>query len=209
MNALSNIFRSDTKKNWQQLATEIGGEFVDGGFWNKDRVVLKYRKTDIVLETYTVSTGKSSTTYTRMKSPFFSTNGFTFSISSENFFTHLVKKIGFNDVEIGEFEFDDKMYLKSNDAEKVRTFFISSILKKDIFNVVKVSKSSLSVNKHETFFFNTESEVSNPYYVVLTKLRVESNIEKLKSWFNLCKLTLDRLIEIGEAEDISPKIKQF
>jgi hypothetical protein len=44
-------------------------------------------------------------------------------------------------------------------------------------------------------------------WITLQKLGSESDIEILKSWFNLCKLTLDRLIEIGEAEDVSPDIQ--
>jgi hypothetical protein len=207
MSFLSNIFESETKGNWQQLALEIGGEFVDGGFWNKDKVVLKYRKTEIVLETHTISTGRSSSTYTRMKFPFNSTNGFTFSISSENFFTHLIKKIGFNDIQIGECEFDDKMYLKSNNEEKAKSFFTLTILKEETFNIVNITESYLSIKRHDSLFFFTESEAPNPFYAVLTKLRVESDIEVLKSWFNLCKLTLDRLIEIGEAEGVSPDIQ--
>ncbi len=204
MSVLSNIFYSETKKNWQQLASEIGGEFVDGGFWKKDKVVLKYRKTEIVLETHTVSRGKNSSTYTRMKFPFNSVNGFNLSISSENFFTHLVKKIGFNDIEIGEFEFDDKIYLKSNNEKKAKSFFSSTILKEETFNVVNITESFLSIKRHDSLFFFTESEAPNPFYVVLSKLGVESDIDVLKSWLNLCKITLDRLIEIGEAEDVSP-----
>ncbi|MES2518091.1 MAG: hypothetical protein V4585_08290 [Bacteroidota bacterium] len=207
MSQFSNIVESNVKKNWQLLAQEIGGVFVDGGFWNKDKVILKYGKTKIVLGTHTINTGKSNTKYTRMKSQFTSTSGFTFSISSENFFTHLVKKIGFNDIEIGEFEFDDRIYVKSNDKQKVKSFFVSSIVKENTFKVVNTSESILSIKRHDSLFFFAESDVPNPFYVVLTKLGVESDTETLKSWFTLCKLTLDRLIEIGEAEDINPNIQ--
>jgi hypothetical protein len=206
MSVLSNIFKPETKKNWQQLASEIGAEFVYGGFWNDDKIILNYRKTKIILDTYTTGTAKNKTTYTRIKSEYISTNGFTFSISSESFFTHLIKRIGFNDIEIGDFKFDDKMYIKTYNEEKVKTFFVSPILKKEVFDIVKGSNSSLSINRAETFFFYTEGETSNPFYIILIKRRVESDIEILKSWFDLCKITLDRLIEIGEAEDANPDI---
>jgi hypothetical protein len=61
MSVLSNIFESDTKEKWKQLALEIGGEFIDGGFWDSDKVILNYRKTRIILDTYTVHSGMSLT----------------------------------------------------------------------------------------------------------------------------------------------------
>jgi hypothetical protein len=207
MSILSNIFKSETKENWKQLALEIDADFVDGGIWDSDKVVLNYGKTKIVLCTHSINTGKSNTKYTRMKSQFTSKNGLTFSISSENFFTHLVKKIGFNDVEIGEFEFDDKMYIKSNNKQKVKSFLDSSIVKENVFKVVTSSESVISIKRHDSLFLFTESDSANPFYVVLTKLGVESDIEILKQWFTLCKLTLDRLIAIEEAEDIDPNIQ--
>jgi hypothetical protein len=91
MGFLFDIFKSNTKESWQQLATEIGAEFVDGGIWNEDKIILNYRKTKIILDTYTVHSGMSLT-YSRLRCPFVSKNGITFEICSEkkqNYITHV------------------------------------------------------------------------------------------------------------------------
>ena len=109
---------------WTQIATEIGGEFIEGGFWDNNVVVYKHGEWQIVLDTCTVtaSTGATTTatTYTRMRAPFINKDGLYFNISREGFFSSIGKFFGMQDIEIGDPFFDDQFVIKGNSPEKIK-----------------------------------------------------------------------------------------
>jgi len=71
MGFLRNVFGPSRNEIWQQFASAIGGSFTEGGFWNGGTVEAAHGQWIITLDTYTVSTGKSSITYTRIRAPWF------------------------------------------------------------------------------------------------------------------------------------------
>ncbi len=205
MSFLSNIFRSETKENWQQLAVEIGGNFVDGGFWNKDIVELKYRNSTITLDVYQQRYGNKHIPHTRIRCPFVSINEFKFNITTENALTHAGKIFGIKDVMIDVPKFDDEFYLKSRTKDKFVNFLKSEIIQKSYLELAKNDILGLEIQiSDDKPNFSLQTRPRNVYWIYCEKIKVESKVETLKLWFDLCKLTLDRLIEIGEAEDISP-----
>jgi len=64
MGFLREIFGPSKKEVWQALSEQIDSEFVEGGFFSKDKVVAHIKEWVVTLDTYTVSNGKTSTTYT-------------------------------------------------------------------------------------------------------------------------------------------------
>ncbi len=75
MGTLRKIFGPSKEEVWTRLSEEIEADFIDGGFLRGDKVVAKVREWVITLDTYTVSTGKTSTTYTRMRAPYVNIDG--------------------------------------------------------------------------------------------------------------------------------------
>src|ERR1017187_3281203 len=67
---LQKLFGPSTQEIWRQLCAEIGAQYVEGGFWKGDKVQAAHGPWTITLDTYTVSNGKTSITYTRMRAPF-------------------------------------------------------------------------------------------------------------------------------------------
>ena len=55
------LFASNQREIWQQFAEEAGGEYIDGGFFKKRKVVIPFENWIITLDTFTRSTGKTST----------------------------------------------------------------------------------------------------------------------------------------------------
>ena len=86
MGLLRSAFGPSKSEVWLQIAKDIGGLYKDGGIFGRD--VLRYQAGDweITLDTYTVSNGKSSNTYTRMRAPFVNKDGLYFKIYREGFF---------------------------------------------------------------------------------------------------------------------------
>ena len=113
-------FGPSKEEVWRQLSQEIGAEFVEGGFWKGSKVQAHVKPWTITLDTYTVSTGKSSVTYTRMRAPYINPEGFRFTIYRKNLFSDLGKFLGMQDIEVGYPEFDEAFIIKGNDESKVR-----------------------------------------------------------------------------------------
>ena len=108
---------------WRQLSEEIGAEFVEGGFWKGKKVQVHVKPWTITLDTHTESSGESSVTYTRMRAPYVNPEGFRFTIYRKGFFSDLGKLLGMQDIEVGDFEFDEAIIIKGNDEGKVGRLF--------------------------------------------------------------------------------------
>ena len=70
MSFLRTLFGPSKDEIWQQFSAAIGGSIVAGGYWKGSMVEAAHGQWIITLDTYTVSTGKSSVTYTRMRAPY-------------------------------------------------------------------------------------------------------------------------------------------
>jgi hypothetical protein len=206
MSFLTNITKPQVKDMWKQLSDEIGGNFIDGGFWGKDSVILNYRNTVIILENSAFSHNHRHST-TTIRCPFISTNGFKFSISIEDAFTHAGKVFGIDDIRIGDKRFDNEMYLKSTDKDKLLTFLDDGTIIKQYFGLAKnISYGPIIkiIDHNPTFSLKINPE--NSFWLYVEFVGLEEQEENLKLYFETFRLTLDRLIEIGEAEDINLNI---
>ncbi|PWK26339.1 hypothetical protein LV89_02510 [Arcicella aurantiaca] len=206
MSFFTDLFYSRAKENWKLLAHEIQGKFVDGGFWETNEVKFNYRNTEITLDIFSKGNGRSSKTYTRIICPYITTNRFTFEISSENAISYAAKYIGINDIEIGNTKFDAEIYLQSNQKKRLLTFLDTKYLQEKFLEAFEGTDLVLKINDDHPVFF-LKKIPTKILWIQIENIGIEEDIEILKSWFTLCKLTLDRLIEIGEAEDIDPNIQ--
>ena len=123
MGFLQSLFGPSRDEIWQQFATAVGGSFSEGGLWNGGKVEATHGQWTVVLDTYTVSTGKSSITYTRMRAPYVNPDGFQFNIYRQGIFSNLGKKLGMQDVTVGYSQFDEDFIIKGNSEEKLRRLF--------------------------------------------------------------------------------------
>ena len=101
-------------------ARKSGPSFVEGGFWKGSKVQSHVGPWTITLDTYTESSGESSTTYTRMRAPYVNPEGFRFTIYRKGPFSGLGKLLGMQDIEVGDPEFDEAFIIKGNDESMVR-----------------------------------------------------------------------------------------
>jgi len=108
---------------WRQLTQEIGAEFVEGGFWKGNKVLVHVQTWTIALDTYTVNTQHSHVTYTRMRAPYINPEGFRFTVYRKGFFSDLGKLLGMQDIEVGDPDFDEAFIIKGNDEDRVRVLF--------------------------------------------------------------------------------------
>lgn len=126
MSLMRKWFGPSREDVWRQLSSEIGAQYVAGGFWKGDKVEATHGDWTIVLDTYTVSTGKVVIIFTRLRARFENPSGFRFSVSRAGFFSSLADRLGFQDVQVGFDQFDDEFVIKGNDEDKLRALFANA-----------------------------------------------------------------------------------
>lgn len=202
MSLLRELFGPSKKEMWKILSDEIGSQFVDGGFFKADKVIAKHKDWTITLDTYTVSTGKSSSTYTRMRAPYVNVDGFRFKIYRSGIFTELGEFLGFHDIEIGDAAFDKSFVIKSSNKNKVRELLSEPQLKE---LMDRQPRFHLEVKDDEGWFGVSFPEgVDELYFVVPGVIK---DIEQLKELYELFAETLDRLCTIGAAYVDAPGVE--
>ncbi|HYP29086.1 MAG TPA: DUF3137 domain-containing protein [Blastocatellia bacterium] len=107
MGFFKKLFGPPQEEIWKQVSDEIGAQFIKGSFFKgADRVEARVDNWTVVLDTFTVSTGKSTVTFTRMRARFVNKDGFRFAIHRRNMFTGMGKLFGMQDVEVGGPKFE-------------------------------------------------------------------------------------------------------
>lgn len=202
MGFLKKVFGSNRDEIWRQLSDEIGGEFVEGSFTKSSRVKVQIKEWVVTLDTFTVSTGNSSTTYTRMRAPYVNPDQFRFTIYRRSVFSNLGKLLGMQDVCIGEAAFDDAFIIKANDEAKVRKLFQIAKLREMVASQPRIH---LTVKDDEGWFGAEFPEgVDELCFQVGGVLK---DIEQLKSLYLLFALTLSSLCHLGSAYEDDPNVE--
>ena len=203
MSILRELFGPSKKEIWKILSEQTGSAFVEGGlFCGPDKVVAQYRDWTITLDTYTVSNGKSSTTYTRMRAPYVNVDGFRFSIYRSGIFSELGEFLGFHDIEIGNEYFDKAFVIKSSDEDKVKELLSEPKIQELID---QQPRFHLEVKDDEGWFGkNFPDGVDELYYRVPGVIK---DVDQLKGLFEIFSEVLNRLCIIGVAYDSAPVVE--
>ena len=201
MTFLRKVFGPSTREVWGQLCAEIGAQCVEGGFWKGDKVQATHGPWTITLDTYTVSNGKTSTVYTRMRAPFADPEGFRFTVYRKGIFSDIGKWFGMQDIEIGDEAFDREFILKSNQESKLRELLGSTRIRELINQQPEIY---FAVKDDEGFFGSVFPEgVDELYFQVVG---IVKDVERLKLIYELFSETLDQLCRIGSASQDTPNI---
>jgi hypothetical protein len=201
MGVLRKIFGPSQAEIWQQLCKEIGADFVKGGGWKGNRVQAHVGEWTVTLDTYTVSNGKTLTTYTRIRAPYVNMDGFRFTIYRKSLFSGLGKFFGMQDIEIGDPEFDRDFIIKSNNAAKAMALFSNQ----KISRLIQAQPSiHLQVKGDEGWFGTSFPQgVDELYFQVMGVIK---DIERLKTLYALFAEVLNHLCHIGSAYENDPHI---
>jgi hypothetical protein len=188
-------FGSSKDDVWRQLSEEMGAEVVQGGFWKGgSKVQAHVGPWTVTLDTYTVSSGHSHVTYTRMRAPYVNPEGFRFTICRKGFFSDLGKLLGMQDVEVGDPDFDEAFIIKGNDEDRVRVLFSDPKIRQMIRDQPQIH---LEVQDNEGWFGpKFPEEVDELHFQVVG---VVKDVERLKALFDLFAALLDQLCKIGSA----------
>lgn len=202
MGMMRTLFGPSREEIWKQLSAEIGAEYTPGDFWTGAKVRADHGQWVVTLDNYTVSTGKATVTYTRMRAPYINPDGFRFTIYRHGFFSELGKFMGMQDVTVGYEDFDRDFVIKGTDREKLRKLFANDRLRELISAQPNVY---LKVSDDEGCFGTHFPEGVDELYFAVGE--VIKDPQRLRLLFDLFSETLDDLCRMGSAYDRDPGIK--
>jgi hypothetical protein len=183
---------------WREFADEIEGEYFKKGTFGSPKISARLGKWKVLIDTYTVSNGKSSTTYTRVTSDILLTEDFKFRIYKKSIFSGLGKAFGMEDIEIGEQYFDEQYIIKGSPQDKVIEFFSDQNLRQSIINL---SRLHLQIKSRNQSFFNKDTTPTIQLYYEEVGMIKDKN--RLGNLMLLFALSLKRLEQIGVITDFS------
>ncbi len=200
MSLLRQWFGPSKEEIWRQFCAQTGARFVDGGFWLPDKVEARHEHWTVTLDTHTVSTGKTSLTFTRIRAPYLNPDGFTFDIYRQGLFSALGKWFGMQDVSVGYPEFDEAFIIKGNDEAKLRRLFANPKIRRLIsaqpdirFAVRHLDRGLLRKNLPQ--------DLDELHFEVLGVIK---DLDRLKLLYDLFAETLDELCRLGSAYENPP-----
>jgi hypothetical protein len=106
---------------WEEVASTVGGTFVPGKRSSTDRVLVAHSLWTIELDTYTVSTGHASVTYTRAKALFFGLVDVKVLIRRRYFFDTVLENVGLGGVDPGHRSFAEKFVVRGRPETRLRS----------------------------------------------------------------------------------------
>lgn len=202
MGLFRQVFGPSKEEIWSQLSREIGAEYKEDGFFKAGRLVLSHRQWEITLDTYTMHTGKSSITYTRMRAPYVNRDGFRFRIYRKNVFSGIGKLFGVQDVEVGDAFFDDQFIIQGKPEHLVRSLLTNAMVRQLIQSQKDIH---FQIKDDEGWFKKSFPEgVDELYFEVVGVIK---DRERLKNLFDLFSLVLDELCRLGSAYETDPQVK--
>lgn len=225
MSWLRKLFGVPHTDIWKQVSAEIGGRFIEGSFFKgESRIEVTVRNWTITLDTFTVSTGKSSATYTRMRARFANQDGFRFTIHRRGVFTGMGKLFGVQDVEVGGPKYEqleplfglrsylDKEIIETGSPEFDRDFVIKGNDESKLKILFKDLKIRELIEAHPSFFMQVKGiggwfgrkkykGIDELYFQVLGVIK---DPDLLKGLFELYAEILKSLHAMGTAREDAP-----
>ena len=111
---------------WQAAATTLGFDFASGSWGGGPTLTGTFDGAAAEIHSYTKSSGKSSTRYTRYTVGF-QPIGVGLRLSRQSGFGSILKVLGIQDIEIGESTFDEAFLVQAADPQAARAFLTPGV----------------------------------------------------------------------------------
>lgn len=189
------------REAWQAVADRVDGEFVAGNWSSRDQVHMKHGPWSVQLDTYTISTGQSSVTYTRVRSFYVAHDDFTLRISRRHVGTWLAGLFGAYPATVGDAEMDEKYVVKSSNEPRTRSFLMDTRLRE----LIKV-QPSLRLEVMRLSRGQRKEMGEGVRAVAVQTTGVVKDPERLENYMRLVAHALDQLVRVGAAaeEPVTP-----
>jgi hypothetical protein len=205
MSSLRTWFGPSKEEIWRQFCAQTGASLIEGRrWWEGSKVEARHGQWTVTLDTYTVSTGKSSVTFTRMRAPYANLDGFVFGVYRKGAFSRIGKWLGMQDVCVGYPEFDEAFIIKGNNEWNLRRLFSNEKIRQLIS--AQPAIRFFVDDRHGRFWGKTSPKgVDELCFLVVGVIK---DIDRLKLLYELFSETLDELCRMGSAYEEDPHVKR-
>ena len=201
---LNKNFREHEEQVWAKLSEEIGGAFLHRtkGEGRHDKVFAKVDQWSVTLDLHSEPGYRSEVIYTRFRAAYINPDGFRFNIFKADLWDDISRVVGFQDVEVGEADFDDHFRIMGSDEDQLKRLFRHHRLK------------ALLKQEPEAHMFVRDSGVwfqdEFPEGVDELVLEVEGEIAdltRLERMYAILAAALHTLCHVGSAYEDDPELE--
>ena len=182
------------REAFQAAASRLDATFVAGKRTSGDQVHLQHGPWKVILDTYVVSTGQTTVTYTRARAPYVAEHDFTLRITRKNVFTRIAEMFGFYGLLVGDEELERKYKIKSSNDPRARSLMAHRRLRELI-----MVQPSLRLDVRRRSWGKRRKTGPGVREVTVQTTGVIKEPERLVSYVNLVVATLEQLAKIGGA----------
>lgn len=179
---------------WRTVAADENGEPI-AAKGSLAQVRFPHRLWPIVLDQYAVSTGETTTTYTRLRTLLNERSEFRFAFYRESFMTRVGKFFGMRDVETGNPLLDRDYLVRTNDEAMIRALVMSSRIPELL---VHQTSGKLELKKFRGRWRNRPENVAELSWHTVGVIQDARTLALL---VQTLRETLDRLSSIGAAHE--------
>lgn len=199
MRLLHKMFGPSRAEVWRQLSDQIHADFVPGGALATDRVVAKVDAWTVTLDTVSEAVGRACVTSIRMRAPFVNHDKFRFLIHDRGLLDDIGKRLGLQDIEIGDATFDARFIVQGSSADEVRAFLADAALR-DL--MLRQGAFRFEIRDDEGWFGDAFPEgVDELYFQTAGAVH---DLARLKEMYALFAEALHQLCHIGSAYENEP-----
>lgn len=179
---------------WDAFVERQGGEAERDRKGRVKSVRFAHPAGDIVVDTYTVSTGNSSVTYTRARGSYRAQVPLSCKVWKEGFLGRVAKKLGMRDLTVGRPTLDRDFIIKTDNPGHARSLLAGSrvgeLLERD-------PKLQYQVQKRKRPKKEPEDAPDGEVQVRIAEVVTDG--DRLDTMLALCRETLDAVVRIGVA----------
>jgi len=166
--AIAYFRRQARQRAWSELADRTGLTFESDGWFGTSRVTGVYRGHQLTLDTFRRgSSGKNSTTYTRIVLFVNNQSNLYLALYHEGVFSKIGKFFGMQDIQVGDIELDRRFIIKGKPEKAVVSVLTSGALPQKLLEARSVN---LEVDGRELHFEQVGVELKVDYLEFLFDL---------------------------------------
>ncbi len=187
------ISRTDA---WRSVAQRTGGEFVPGRRQVKERVLVRHGPWKVWLDTYVVSNGSTSQTYTRVRAYVRGWRGMSLLVRRRGFLDRLWEALGFGRRLPVSRILADRYVVKGKPEPRVPSLFSAQVLTEAVLAVPSLRLEIKRPSRKSRKRFGQDSGV-----VVCRTTGVITDVDRLEGMIQVVREALDSLHRVGEARE--------
>jgi hypothetical protein len=188
---------------WDEFSQEIKADYQADGFFTAGKVTLSYRQWRITMDTYT-SQGRYSATFTRIRAPYKTKDGFRFNIYRAGMFTWIERLCAGQTIKTGDPLFDKRFILQGSPEEDVQRLLENTEIRELIQNQKDIHLQARDNNGNKELF--NETLPQGVHELSFQTRGVIKDKERLKELFDLFPLILTELSRMGSASEDAPQV---